>query len=159
MVQIASRSLKWAYALTVLAAVLPIGLASSGWVALTTGGTPLQAIPFVGPLIFLALGVYRVYRVARVSGTLDSWQTVGVARLCRMIGVFGLYAGAIIGVLNVFSGPLLRLLMGHHSQSGIAFYVAGVYFALLSAIGLLALLLFEFSRLQAFEQHARERAP
>ena len=56
MVQIASRSLKWAYALTVLAAVLPIGLASSGWVALTTGGTPLQAIPFVGPLIFWPLG-------------------------------------------------------------------------------------------------------
>jgi len=159
MEHIASRSLKWAYVLTVLAAVLPIGLASSGWVALTTGGTPLQAIPIVGPLVFLALGVYRIYRVARVPGTLDSWQTIGVARLCRVIGVLGLYVGAIVGVLNVFSGPLLRLLMGHHSGSGIAFYVAGVYFAMLGGIGLLALVLFEFSRLQAFEQHARERAP
>ena len=152
---IASRPLRWAYALTVLAAVLPVGLASSGWVTLTTGRTPLQAIPLVGPLIFLALGVYRVYRVARVPGTLDSWQTVGVARLCRMVGVFGLYAGAIVGVLNVFSGPLLRLLVGHHREGGIALYAAGVYFALLGVIGLLAVVLFEFSRLQAFEQHTR----
>lgn len=159
MEQIAPRSLKWAYALTVLAAILPVGLTSSGWVALTIGAGPLQAIPVVGPLAFLVLGLYRIYLVVRVPGTLDSRRAMGVARVCRVIGVFGLYFGAAIGVLNLSSRPLLRLLISRPTESGAELYVAGVFLALLGGVGLLAIVLFEFSRLQAFEQHAREFAP
>ena len=158
MEQTASPSLKWAYGLTVLAIVLPVGLASSGWVGLTTGGSPIQLIPIVGPLLFLALGLYRIYLVARVPGTLDSRRTIGVARFFHVVGVFGLYVGAVIGVLNLFSGPLLRLLISHPSESRVEFYVVGVLLGLLGGLGILALVLFEFSRLQAFEQHARKLA-
>ena len=153
----ASARLKWAYALTVLAAVLPIGLASSGWVALTTGGSSFSAIPIVGPLVFVALGLYRVYLVARVPGTLDSVQVTGPARFLRAAGVCGLYVGAVIAVLNLFSRPLMQLLITNRSESGVEFYVVGVYLALLGGIGVLAIVLFEFSRLLAFERYSHDR--
>lgn len=152
----ASFWLKLFYCLTVLSAIVPIGLASSGWVRASTGGGFVSVVPFVGPLLLLALGLYRVFLVARVPGTLDSPPVAGVSALLRAIGVFCIYAGGLVGILNWVSRPLMHLLITKPSETGVEFYVVGVYLALAGGVVVLGLLLFEFSRLLAFERHARE---
>ena len=97
----ASKSLKFAYAITILAAVVPIGLASSGWVALAMGGG--MGIPYIGPVIFLILGIYRVVTVVRNPHSLSSYSVKGFANVLRKIGIFALYVGAFVGVASLLS--------------------------------------------------------
>src|SRR3569832_2471224 len=105
----ASRSLKIAYAIVVLAAVVPIGLASSGWVALATGRGG-AAIPYIGPILFLGLGIYRVVTVYRNPQALHSYPVKGFVNVLRKIGVFALYFGALVGVLFLVSWSFLVVL-------------------------------------------------
>lgn len=150
----ASRSLKIAYAIVVLAAVVPIGLASSGWVALATGRGG-AAIPYIGPILFLVLGIYRVATVYRNPQALHSYPVKGFVNVLRKIGVFALYFGALVGVLNLVSRPLMAALITHRSENGIELFVVGIYLAMLGGIGFLGLITFELSRLLGFEEHSR----
>jgi hypothetical protein len=151
-------ALKLSYCLVVLSAVVPFGLAKSGWVALATGATPVGMIPFVGPILFLALGLYRVYLVLRVKVTLNSPGVSGATAWFRAVGAFFIYVGAIIAVLSWMAGPLMRMFIKQRTESGAEFFVVGMYLSLAAGIGVLGLFLFEFSRLLAFERKARENA-
>ncbi len=153
MKQAASTSLKWVYSIVVLTTVVPVGLASSGWVAMATGGGALASLPLIGPILFLLLGLYRTYLVARVPGTLASYPSAGFAGILRRLGVLALYIGAVIAVLNLAAGPLMRLLMTTRTESGAEFFVVGVYLSILGGIGVLGLLVFELSRIVGFEGH------
>ena len=157
MYQNASSLLKWAYALVILSAVLPIGLASSGWVALATGGSTSLArgIPLIGPVIMLALGLYRIFLVAKLPRTLDAPNVAGVGKALRKVGVFLLFVGAIFGALNLISRPLMLLIPSHYTNGAPVFFIFGLYLSILGGLGLLGLTLFEFSRILGFEQHAR----
>ncbi|HYD63286.1 MAG TPA: hypothetical protein VEC35_23220 [Noviherbaspirillum sp.] len=153
-----SFALKFSYCLVILGTVVPVGLANSGWVALATGATPMGMIPFLGPILLLALGLYRIYLVWRMKGTLDSPPLSGGIAALRAIGVFCIHLGAVITIAAWSAGPLMRLLIKQQTESGAEFFVVGVYLSLVAGIGLLGFLLFEFSRLVAFERHAREAA-
>ena len=150
----ASTSLKWVYSLVVLSAVLPVGLAASKWVALARGGGVMSGVLFIGPLLFLALGVYRIYSVARVPGTLSSTRLEGFPLFLRRVGIFALYVGSVVAILGWLAGPLMKLLMTQHTESGAEFFVVGVYLSMLGGIGILGLVLFELSRLIGFERQA-----
>ena len=150
----ASRPLKFAYAMTVLAAVVPIGLASSGWVALATGGGHL-GLPFIGPILFLVLGIYRLITVFTNPDSLSSYEVGGFAVVLRKVGVLALYVGAIIGLLNFVSVPLMMATISRRSDSGIAFFVVGTYLAILGSIGTLGIISFELSRILGLEDHVR----
>lgn len=150
-----STSLKVAYCIVLLATVLPIGLAKSGWVGLATGGIGM-GVPFVGPIIFLALGLYRIYLVVRVPGTLSSPQALGFAAFLRAVGTFFLYVGVFASVLSWVAGPLMRAFMTHRTESGAEFFVVGMYLSLVTGFGMLGLFAFEFSRLVAFERNAQK---
>lgn len=152
MKHVVSPSLKWAYVIVVLAAVIPFGLSRSAWVAMATGGAVPGGIPIVGPLVLLVVGVYRAYMVVKVPGTLKSCPVAGFALALRKIGIVGLYVGAVIGVLNVIGGPLMGALMTRRTESGAEFLVAGLFLAMAGGVGVLALVLFELSRLVGFEQ-------
>ncbi|MFZ6642893.1 hypothetical protein ACO0LL_24455 [Undibacterium sp. TC4M20W] len=154
---VASRKLKIAYAIALLAAVLPMGLASSGWVALAMGGG--VGIPYVGPIVMLLLGAYRVITVIANPQALISFPVKGVARVLRMTGVFALYIGAAVGMLNLLSRPLMALFLTQKTESGVEFFVAGMILVALGGIGVLGLLCFELSRLLGFEEHARSQVP
>ena len=159
MYQNASSSLKWSYALVILSSVLPIGLASSGWVALATGGgtSIARGIPLIGPLIMLALGLYRVFLVVKLPRTLDSPEVAGVGKGLRKVGIFLLFLGAIFGALNLISRPLMLLIPSSYFNGAPVFFVLGLYLSILGGLGLLGLTLFEFSRILGFEQHARQQ--
>lgn len=153
----ASTSLKTAYVIAVLAAVVPFGLASSGWVGLAIGGRAGAGVPFVGPLLLLILGIYRIFSVIRVPGTLDSYQVSGFALVLRKIGAFALYLGVLVAVLNLISRPLMAAFISHRSESGVEFFVVGTYLALLGGFGSLGILMFEFSRILGFERQTRSQ--
>jgi hypothetical protein len=114
-------------------------------------------IPFVGPILFLACGLYRIYLVLRVKVTLNSPAASGTTAWLRAGGALCIYIGAIITVLNWTSGPLMRLFIKQRTESGAEFFVVGLYLSLAAGIGLLGLFLFEFCRLLAFERNAREK--
>lgn len=156
----ASWGLKCVYCIAILAAVVPIGLAASGWVTLTLGrsASPVGGLTVLGPLILLAVGLYRIWTVVRLSGTLDAFEVAGVAKVLRGIGVLALYVGAFIAIVNWVGGPVMRMLITAPSESGVEFYVAAVFLGLLSGIGTLGLTLFELSRLLSFEAEARADA-
>jgi hypothetical protein len=147
--------LKVAYILVVLSAVLPIGLASSSWVSLATGGS--GGVPILGPIVLLLLGLYRIFLVARVPGTLDAPDVAGLGIALRKIGIFLLIVGSLFAALNLVSRPLLMAVPSSYRSGAPIFFVAGMYLAVLSGLGMLGLTLFEFSRLLGFEQSAREQ--
>lgn len=147
----APSSLKWVYSLVLLSAVLPVGLAASSWVSLARGGSVMGGIPFIGPFLFLLLGLYRIYLVARVPGTLSLSQVHGFPLFLRRVGVFALYVGAAVAILGWVAGPLMKTLMTQRTESGAEFFVVGLYLSMLGGIGILGLILFELSRLIGFE--------
>lgn len=155
----ASKPLKLAYSITILTAIIPIGLASSSWVALTTGGR--FGAPFIiGPVIFLIFGIYRIVTIYKNPYALRSFPLKGFANVLRKLGIFALYVGALISLVNVLSIPLV-LMLG--AKSGTQFlvvgmYLAGVFLAYLTNIGTIGLVSFELSRILGFEERARIRA-
>jgi hypothetical protein len=151
-----SLPLKISYGLVLLSMVLPFGLAKSGWVGLATGGGALGIVPFVGPLVFLVLGIYRIYLVARIPGVLDSPSAKGFVSAMRAISAFLLYVGAVISVLSWAARPLMRAFMTTRTESGAEYFAVGLYLAMAGGIGVLGLFLFEFSRLLAFERSAEQ---
>ena len=147
-----SLSTRIMYCLVLLGAVLPIGIAATGWVGLAKPGS-IALVPFIGPILFLLLGLYRVFVVMRNASSLDSPEANGIASYMRPIGVLLLYVGAIFTVLGWIARPLMHASVQSHTGSGIEFFMVGVYFALLGPIGTIGLVLFELSRLRGFEQH------
>ena len=87
MTQQSSSTFKFAYCIVLLSAILPFGLAKSGWVALATGGIGMGFLPVIGPLVFMVLGVYRVYLVAQVPGVLDAPAAAGLPLFCAGQGL------------------------------------------------------------------------
>ena len=154
----APTSLKWAYCLVLLFAALPLGLAASSWVALARGGMG-ASLPFIGVLPMLGLALYRIYLVVRVPDALSSYAPAGFARVLRALGAFALYVGAVVSIVSVVAGPLMRLLMTSRTESGVEYFVVGMYLSMLGGVGTLGLLCYELSRLIAFEQDAPARNP
>ena len=132
-----------------------MGLASSSWVRLSLGGGGLGLLPLFSLLPLLLLAVYRVVLVIKRASTLAAPPAIGVAKVLRVLGVVLLVFGALVFVLNIVAGPLMHRFMSSHTESGAEYFVVGTYLALLGGIGTFGLLLFEFSRLLAFEAASR----
>jgi hypothetical protein len=145
-------AIRWAYAIVVLNAVLPLGLASSGWVGMAMGGFGSAVVPFIGPIVFVALGLHRIYLVVRFPGTLAAPADRG-DRLWK-IGVFLLFVGAVISVLNLVSLPVALTLGKRAYGDAPMFFIVGLYLRALGGLGVLGLVLFEFARLRSFERPA-----
>ena len=148
--QKAHRSLKVAYCLVLLSAISPFGLAKSGWVALGTSG--FGSTLLIGPLAFLALGLYRIYLVARVPGVLDSNAVSGFEALLLNIGKVLLYVGSVVAILSWVARPLMHAFVQRRTESGAEYFIVGMYLAMAGGLGVLGLFFFEFGRLRAFER-------
>ena len=152
----ASWQLRLLYVLAVLSAIIPFGM--SGWVALTMGQSPMPVVPYLGPIALLFVGFWRIYLVARYPGTLHSYVFDAGTKTLRILGIIAMVVGVIYLLMRFGAGPLVRLLMGgRRTESGIEFYIVGVYLAFISGVGPLGILLFEASRVFGFEQHYRKQ--
>ena len=150
----ASLLTRVSYCVVLLGAILPIGLAKSGWVALATGSSLSGSIPYVGPILFLIIGIYRVVVVARSPRTLDAPQSSGFISFLRAAGMFLLYVGAVATILGWIAGPLMHILMQSRTESGAEFFFVGFIAAFVGRVGVLGLLMFELSRLRSYEQQS-----
>jgi hypothetical protein len=142
----ASWVARLAYALGLVSLAYPFTI--SGWVMLTHGGAWI-GLGFVAVLAFIA---WRASQVLLDRRTLDAPIAAGFARWLRVPGLFLAGIGPVAFALQFLIGAIGRALAPHGSHSGVEFYVAGVGIALLAGLAPLGLLLFEFSRLRAFEQ-------
>jgi hypothetical protein len=105
------------------------------------------------PLLLLA--IYRIALVLKRASTLAAPPATGVAKVLRVLGIVMLVFGAFVFALNLAAGPLMHRFMSSHTESGAEYFVVGTYLALLGGVGSFGLLLFEFSRLLAFEAASR----
>ena len=150
----ASLSTRIAYCLVLLGTILPIGLAKSGWVAMAAGAGLASSIPYVGPILFLSIGIYRICVVVRTPSTLNSMPASGFISLLRSTGIFLLYVGGVSTILGWLAGPLMHTLMGSRTESGAELFAVGFIVALVGRVGVFGLILFELSRLRSFEMQS-----
>ncbi|MHB1619274.1 MAG: hypothetical protein ACYCTY_04720 [Sulfuricella sp.] len=152
----ASRSLKWLYCLTLIAAIFPSGLlGAAGWVGLATGGG-LFSGGIVALAILLAIFIYRIVLVVRNPHTLDAYITGTRIKLLRYLAIFLMVAGLIGSFAIFFIRPLALSMFGKPGDGGVAFFVMGIMLYLISSAGLLGLLMFEASRLFGFEARLKD---
>jgi hypothetical protein len=152
--QQASRVLRIAYCLVLVAAMVPVGMAESGWIGAVIGGTGLGIVPSFGPTVFIALALYRITLVARHWQILAAPRAAGwFPRAMRMCGVALIHQGALAALVTWLALPLLKWFVPERTESGIEFYTE-LFLYLGAGLGMLGLALFEFSRLLAFEREA-----
>ena len=147
----ASFLLKLLYCLIVLGAALMVGFSSSGWMLVSARASPAVLLLALGPLLLLAIALHRIWRVARVRGTLDAPPMAGLAAALRSIGVALIYLGAIAGLLSFASKPLMQMMVKGQAHAGIAFALIGLWLMVAAGLGVLGVFVFEYSRLLAFE--------
>lgn len=158
MPQRSDLALRIPYVAVLLGLLLPIGLSASGWVGLTFGRGPGKGgVLMIGPVLFALLIVWRLVLVASGRAMLNHPSTSGFARVVRQFGVICLYVGAVVFLFDLIGRPLLRLIYPKPGDSGVIFYVAGVYLALLKSVGIFGILCLEASRLRSFESAALAR--
>jgi hypothetical protein len=147
----ASRSLKWLYCLTLIAAIFPSGLfGAAGWVGLATGGG-IFSEGIVALAILLAIFIYRIVLIVRSPHTLDAYVTSTPVKLLRNLGIFLTAIGLIGSFAIFFIKPLALGIFGKPGDAGVAFFVIGIMIYVISSAGLSGLLMFEASRLFGFE--------
>jgi hypothetical protein len=152
-----SLALRLVYGLVLTGAALPFGLAGSSWVGLVVGGVGLGLVPSFGPLVLIALALYRIVLVARNPHTLDVPRAAGLARVLRIVGIVLMYVGALAAVVSWIMRPLMQWLIPERTDLGVEFFTE-LYLYMIGGVGLLGLALFEFSRLLAFERQAGHAA-
>lgn len=157
MLKIPSTALRASYVVNIIGMIVPYGLAASSWVTIAKGPSMGTMVPFIGPLFFFTLGLYRSYMVIRFITTLSSAPLSGIATLIRAISTFLIYIGAFATLLSWVARPIMNTLMTSRTESGVEFFVVGMYLSTITGAGLIGLVLFEFSRLLTFENIARER--
>ncbi|ARN19589.1 hypothetical protein [Piscinibacter gummiphilus] len=153
-----SITLRAAYVIVLIAAVLPHGRAEAGWLGLVVGGVGLGLVPSIGPAIFVLLGIYRIGSVVRDGRALASPRTGGVARAVRWLGALLLHGGAVTAAVGWIAPPLMQWLAPERTEIGAEFFTE-LFLYLANGVGLLGLAMFEFGRLLAFERSARQAGP
>lgn len=151
---------KLVYCLTLVGAVLPLGM--SGWVGLTVGGTALSFLALLGKYAVIALSLLvvlamaRIWRILRDPDVLSAYVYSPFQSLLLKVSVVLLYISGLAFALRLFSPVIATLMMGSRG-AGIGAYALSVWFTLLGMAGPLALFLFEYSRLLGFEYARRNK--
>ena len=153
----ASFLLKFLYCLTVLGAGLLVGLSSWAGVRLSLSASPVALVLALGPLLFMAIAPHRVYLVVRGPGTLDAPRVAGIPSALRSFGIALIYLGAVAALLNFAAKPLMGMLARGSGGAGFALALVAIWVMLAAGLGLFGVILFEYSRLLAFE--AQRRTP
>jgi hypothetical protein len=154
-VQSPSSVFRVAYCLTLIALLLPFGLAGSSWVRMATGSNFYQALPILGPLLPLVFALYRIYLVIRHADTLDAPSITGVLRWVQVVCSWLIFLGGFLAIASVAAGPVMRLLITNRTESGAEFFVVGLLIAYVGSLNMFGLLGYELTRLVGFERQRR----
>lgn len=148
---------RWLYLLALLTVLAPVP--GSGWARLATGGGPLVLMGLPA-LAILALATWRAVQVIRDRGRLAAPALAGRIRWMRKIALAIMAVGVVVTMLQLLTVPIAGVIFkGARSETGVEFFVVGVWLAMFSGWGPVGLLLFEFSRMLGFERAQREQTP
>jgi hypothetical protein len=145
------------YLASLLAVLAPLAL--SGGLGMA-GMSSVLAVSALMPALIVAVGIWRAVQVIRDRWRLASPPMVRWHRLARTLALWLMSLGAIVLVLRLLATPITRAVLGGaRTESGAEFFVVGMVLTLFAGLAPVGLLLFEFTRLSAFEQAAREQRP
>ena len=152
----AGKWLKWLYCLTLGASIFPSGFfGASGWTALATGGGWMRGgLLFV--FVWFAVFGYRIFLVLRYQSTLDAFVTGRLVKFLRVLGLILMTVGLLGSMTILFLKPLALGIFGQPGESGVAFFVTGIFLYFISSVSLSGVMLFEASRLIGFEESLRQ---
>jgi len=150
----ASIPLKIVNGFAVLATALMVGLSSSGWVQMGMRASPATLLLALPPLLLMVFAFHRLYQVVRWPRTLDSPPVSGIAALARTVGVGLVYLGGIAGLLSLFAKPILRMLTRTPGDNG-TLMLLSIWLPLAAGLAVFGVMVFEYSRLLAFEAARR----
>ena len=142
----ASRATRLLYCLALFSFLPASLLGSSGWVGLTLGRA---GGGFVGQLVFLLIAaavIFRIYQVLRYRHALDAFVSDKFIGTLRALCIAVMLVGGLAGLAIFFIRPLALLIFKTPGDSGVAFYVVGVYLALGAPFGWQSCLAFEAVR-------------
>lgn len=131
---------------TALLALVMGQLGQGSWVGLATGGGLLG---WAGTAVFSLVAVfvgYRIYLVLRYQASLQARQPHTLGWTFRGLGWAVMLVGALALVAMFLVKPLTLLIFKSAGPNGIAFFVVGLYAAMLSGAGWVGCVLFELSR-------------
>ena len=156
MQQEANKLLKWLYCLALISSIFPpLLMGPYGWIAVASSGGVMRGVGII-VIAFSAIYLYRVALVVRHENTLDAFITGKLVRSLRVLGII-LMALGLIGTLTLFiSKPILLGIFSKPGDSGVAYFVTGIFVYLISNVGFPGVMLFEASRLLGFEENLRD---
>ena len=144
------------YSLTLVATVLPIGVAGvSGWTGLTLGTSMMG--PFLLPL--LAVVLWRVYSVWRHPSTLVRYRAGALGGVLHWAALAEMVAGCLAALVLLLQRPLINALGGVRSEDGIEYYLLQLGAVTIGGLGLQGLIIFEWVRIVGMERYWRESGP
>ncbi len=155
---VATRTLKVVYCLTLLGAIVAAMVASSGWIGLAFGGGAFRSGLLI-PVAILLVAVYRVISIFRKPAALDVNATGLFARGIRKLSIVLMWCGLLATIGLFFVKPITLAVFRSAGDGGVGYFVVGVYLVMLSALGVLGIIMFEVTRFLGWLFPANENAP
>jgi hypothetical protein len=120
--------------------------ANSGWVGIALGGS-LGGVGSGAVLPVLAAAiVFRIYQVLRYPFALDARVSNKLVATFRVLSCIAMLIGGAAGIGLLFVRPLALLLFNTPGDSGVAFFVTGMFLTLAAPAGWQGCLVFEITR-------------
>ncbi len=130
---------------------------SSGWIGLSLGRSSGGAVaPLVYLVVIASAVVFRIYQVLRYPRALEAFVSGKVVATLRFLSIGLMVIGGLAGLAIFFIRPLALLIFGQPGDSGVAFYITGMFLVFIAPLGWKACLAFEISR---WIGRARSNAP
>ena len=121
-------------------------LGSSGWIGLTLGRPGVGLVQQFVFLLIAAAVSFRIYQVLRYRGALDSFVSNRFVATLRALCIAVMLVGGLLGLAIFFIRPLVMLIFETPGDSGVAFYVVGIFLALFAPLGWQGCVAFEATR-------------
>ncbi len=112
------------------------------------------------PAFMAAAVIWRAVQVIRDRWRLSSPAMLGLNHWARVLAQGLMSLGLLFFILRLMAVPITKALLGGaRTESGAEFFFVDVVLTQFAGLGPVGLLLFEYCRLSAFEQAAREHQP
>jgi len=132
-------------------------LASSGWIGLSFGRTG-RGFAGVFMLLLIATAVaFRIYQVLRYRRSLDAFVSNKFIATLRGLCIVVMSVGGFAGLAIFFIRPLALFIFKTPGDSGVAFYVVGMYLVFVAPFGFKGCLAFEVTRWIGKVQYSGQR--
>lgn len=142
----ASLATRLLYCLALFSFLPATLLGASGWIGLSLGRTGRGLAGLFVLLLIAAAVAFRIYQVLRYRRALDAFVSNKIVATLRALCIMVMLIGGLAGLAIFFIRPLALLIFKTPGDSGVAFYVVGMYLVFVAPFGWKGSLAFEVTR-------------